>query len=72
MFTALALLLVGALVLRTSVGNDDPRAGTTEFVLNDGRVFVGLFENRTGDPELDVLGRMAADWIAQSPRTDGL
>jgi tetratricopeptide (TPR) repeat protein len=72
MFTTLALLLVGALVLRTGAEADDPRADTTEFVLRDGRVFVGLFENRTGDPELDVLGRMAADWISQSLARTGL
>ncbi len=70
--STLALLLVGALVLRTRGADDDPRADTTEFVLRDGRVFVGLFENRTGDPELDVLGLMAADWIAQSLARTGL
>ncbi len=31
------------------------------------RVAVGLFENRTGDPSLDPLGSMAADWL-----TDGI
>jgi serine/threonine protein kinase/tetratricopeptide (TPR) repeat protein len=31
------------------------------------RVVVGLFENRTGDPSLDPLGSMAADWL-----TDGI
>jgi len=31
------------------------------------RVVVGLFENRTGDPSLDPLGGMAADWL-----TDGV
>jgi len=29
------------------------------------RVLVDAFENRTGDPKLDVLGRMAEDWISQ-------
>jgi TolB-like protein/tetratricopeptide (TPR) repeat protein len=29
------------------------------------RVVVAPFENRTGDPALDVLGSMAADWITQ-------
>src|SRR5207247_961294 len=33
--------------------------------LNDRRVAVALIENRTGDPSLDNLGHMAADWVTQ-------
>jgi len=33
--------------------------------LEDRRVFVAIFDNQTGDPALDPLGRMAADWIAR-------
>jgi DNA-binding SARP family transcriptional activator len=29
------------------------------------RVLVTVFENRTGEPALDALGRLAADWLAQ-------
>ena len=29
------------------------------------RVLVGVFDNRTGDPKLDALGRMAEDWLSQ-------
>ena len=29
------------------------------------RVAVAVFENQTGDPALDPLGRMAADWLTQ-------
>ena len=29
------------------------------------RVMVSVFDNRTGDPGLDVLGRMAQDWLTQ-------
>lgn len=29
------------------------------------RVLVSAFENRTGDPRLETLGRMAEDWLAQ-------
>jgi tetratricopeptide (TPR) repeat protein len=29
------------------------------------RIVVALFENRTGDASLDMLGKMAADWITQ-------
>lgn len=36
-----------------------------ETVYDSTRVLVDLFANRTGDPELEELGRMATDWIAQ-------
>jgi DNA-binding SARP family transcriptional activator/TolB-like protein/tetratricopeptide (TPR) repeat protein len=29
------------------------------------RVLVDVFENRTGDPKLDALGRMTEDWLSQ-------
>lgn len=36
------------------------------------RVLVAPLENRTGDPRLDALGDMAADWIAQGLQETGL
>jgi DNA-binding SARP family transcriptional activator/TolB-like protein len=33
--------------------------------LDERRVVVAVFDNQTGDPELDPLGRMAADWVTQ-------
>ncbi|MDQ6827529.1 MAG: serine/threonine-protein kinase [Gemmatimonadota bacterium] len=36
------------------------------------RVAVAPFENRTGDPSLDALGAMAADWITQGLAETGL
>jgi DNA-binding SARP family transcriptional activator/tetratricopeptide (TPR) repeat protein/TolB-like protein len=36
------------------------------------RVVVVPFENRTGDPALEPLGRMAADWITQGIAETGL
>jgi tetratricopeptide (TPR) repeat protein/aminoglycoside phosphotransferase (APT) family kinase protein len=33
--------------------------------LDPKRVAVAVFENQTGDPALDPLGRMAAEWISQ-------
>jgi DNA-binding SARP family transcriptional activator len=36
------------------------------------RVLVAALENRTGDPALDRLGTMAADWITQGLRATGL
>ena len=34
-------------------------------ILNEERVLVAPFENRTGDASLDPLGRTAADWITE-------
>jgi tetratricopeptide (TPR) repeat protein len=33
--------------------------------LDPNRVFVAAFENRTGDPTLDPIGRLVSDWITQ-------
>ncbi len=33
--------------------------------LDERRVVVAIFENRTGEPDLDPLGRMAADWVTE-------
>ncbi len=33
---------------------------------------VGVFENQSGDPSLDVVGTMAADWIAQGLQRAGI
>ena len=40
-----------------------PARGRPE--LDPRRVAVAAFENQTGDPALDPLGRMAADWLTQ-------
>jgi DNA-binding SARP family transcriptional activator/TolB-like protein len=36
------------------------------------RVLVAVFDNRTGDPGLEVLGRMAQDWLTQGIMRTGL
>lgn len=33
--------------------------------LDERRVVVAVFENQTADPDLDPLGRMAADWVTE-------
>jgi len=33
--------------------------------MNPNRVFVAAFENRTSDPALDPIGRLASDWVTQ-------
>ncbi|MBA3969441.1 MAG: hypothetical protein H0X52_05005, partial [Gemmatimonadetes bacterium] len=40
--------------------------------LNPKRVLVSVFENRTGDPALDPLGSMAADWITRGLSETGM
>ncbi|HEU5171721.1 MAG TPA: serine/threonine-protein kinase [Gemmatimonadales bacterium] len=40
--------------------------------LNERRVVVAVIENRTGDPALDNLGHMAADWVTQGLAQTGL
>src|SRR5205809_22727 len=40
--------------------------------LNDRRVVVAVIENHTGDPTLDNLGHMAADWVTQGLAQTGL
>ncbi len=35
-------------------------------------VAVAVFENQTGEPDLDPLGRMAADWITQALHESGV
>src|SRR5439155_11939200 len=40
--------------------------------LNQRRVVVAVIENRTGDPALDTLGHMTADWVTQGLAQTGL
>lgn len=65
LFPMVLLAVAGAaafLLLRPTAG---PPSGPQ-------RVAVGLFENRTGDPALDDLGRMAEDWITGGLQRTGL
>jgi tetratricopeptide (TPR) repeat protein len=55
---ALAAVTGGFFILRGRPGKPAP-------VLEPKRVVVAVFENHTGDRELDPLGRMASDWIGQ-------
>jgi DNA-binding SARP family transcriptional activator/TolB-like protein len=41
-------------------------------VMSSERVVVAVFENQTGDPELDPLGRMASAWITQALYESGV
>ncbi len=59
-------LLAGALLLTAGgAGYGAMRARGAATALAPQRVVVDRLENRTGDPALDALGSMAADWITQ-------
>lgn len=58
---ALALLAAAASIALIVRAANNSRARTSTHA----RVLVDAFENRTGDPKLDAVGRMAADWISQ-------
>ncbi|MFC1573256.1 protein kinase [Candidatus Eisenbacteria bacterium] len=64
--TLIAVVLVAVVLILTKPwergSNVDPN-----------RVVVAPLENRTGDPSLDLVGQMAADWITQGlSRLDGI
>jgi DNA-binding SARP family transcriptional activator/TolB-like protein len=59
-WVAAGALVVSLLAVMLSIS---PRAERA--VLEENRVLVASFDNRTGDASLDVLGDMAADWITQ-------
>jgi tetratricopeptide (TPR) repeat protein/TolB-like protein len=60
------LLIAGAAVaLAAAVGAAAVVARRRAPELDPKRVAVAVFENQTGDPALDPLGRMAADWLTQ-------
>jgi serine/threonine-protein kinase len=60
---AVVIVAVGAVALLRPTGGP---------VLDADRVVVGVFENQSGDPSLDVVGTMAADWIAQGLQRAGI
>jgi DNA-binding SARP family transcriptional activator len=62
-WTAMVAGLVGVVALGWVVHGALARSAGPE--LNPRRVVVASFENRTGDPSLDPVGSMAADWIIQ-------
>lgn len=63
LFIGLAMGIALFRVLRTSDGSPG---------LSSGRVVVAVFDNQTGDPGLDPLGRMAADWVTQALYESGV
>jgi hypothetical protein len=70
---ALLALLVAAGVLTLQLLRDAPATATSQAVaLSVDRVVVEPLVNRTGDPALDDLGRMAADWITEGLHRAGV
>lgn len=64
-----AAVLVTGVVVLGAVALTLGRRGST---LVPGRVVVAVIENHTGDPALDPLGHMAADWVTQGLTQTGL
>jgi tetratricopeptide (TPR) repeat protein/TolB-like protein len=60
---AVVIVAVGAVALLRTGGGPE---------LDADRVVVGVFDNQSGDPSLDVVGTMAADWIAQGLQRAGI
>lgn len=61
-----AIVLAAAIVLSSLF-----YFSTVPTKMNSRRVLVTVFQNQTGDPQLDPLGHMATDWIIHSlTRTD--
>lgn len=67
----LALVALGTLAVVT-LSTLRPLPGRAEFPLEPGRVLVLPFENQTLDPNLDPVGRMAADWITDGVSRTGM
>jgi len=70
--TTAALLAVGAsttvwwtIITTTAPTTEQQKADGHELGIRADRIVVVPFENRTGDPGLDSIGLMAADWITQ-------
>ncbi|MEO7041351.1 MAG: BTAD domain-containing putative transcriptional regulator [Gemmatimonadaceae bacterium] len=61
----IAASIVGVLLVAGVAFAVVSRRGKTPTPAARTRVVVALFDNRTGDPSLDVLGRMAEDWLTQ-------
>ena len=72
---AVALVLIGVIVgpglLSPGPEASEPAAPAV-FALEPNRVLVLPFANQTGDPELDRLGAMAADWITRGLAETGI
>ena len=59
----LIALAAGILVLALGGWYASTRLRTPD--ISERRIAVAPFENLTGDPQFDVVGRMAADWLSQ-------
>ena len=66
------LAVVGVMIALGVWGTRHFGRGVTNSDLAPKRVVVATFTNRTGDPSLDAVGAMAADWIARGLSSTGL
>jgi DNA-binding SARP family transcriptional activator/TolB-like protein len=68
----LVVVLAAGALLRAGAARGRSDSPLADAALDVRRVLVSAFENRTGDPSLDPLGYMAADWIAQGLARTGV
>ncbi|UCF20449.1 MAG: hypothetical protein JSU87_03305 [Gemmatimonadota bacterium] len=68
----LGLIAGAAIVMGLVVIGSFQVFSSSEEALDVRRVLVTAFDNETGDPTFDPVGRMAADWITQGIRQTGL
>ena len=70
---AIALVAVAAVAAIWLMQDRERERASTESGLDPGKVVVAVFDNRTGDPNLDSLGLMISDVIGQNlTRLDGV
>ncbi len=62
-----AAIVIGVVAVWAFSGDSSP-----EIELDPRLVLVTTFDNQTGDPDLDPLGQMTADWITQGIQQTGL
>ncbi|MGH7596058.1 MAG: serine/threonine protein kinase [bacterium] len=69
---SLAIMIGGAILIAGIVAALFMVDGKQNSNLHPNRIVVAVFDNQTGDPSLDPVGRMAADWITQGLAQTGL
>jgi DNA-binding SARP family transcriptional activator/TolB-like protein len=62
LYIGVVALVVGAIAVVEGRAGNRP---SDQPALDADRIAVAVFENRTGDPELDPVGQMAADWVTR-------
>lgn len=65
MLLGAVVLAIGGWFALQSLGDDNGSQLSRDTTLNPRRVVAVPFEDRTGDPELEGIGGLAADWVTR-------